>query len=267
MRASRPDTPVMSTFVASGDRAAIGAISHSRARFQRETAQPCGASTLGLPARRKSCNRWAATRCSRVATHLFQSLDLEGQARAPIRGLPAFFAHLSALHTLAEPRHKVPSFRQSAAGSVSVEIPSLQELDGSAISVLKTQQSRKGTLQCRQITSRLPSPYAAGFQPVGRQPANRSSTAPAQGRLARSCWTATLSRAPLSAPQQTSFTARKTPESADRTPGFLALTFRSGWAGSPTTQMPCPDVFRGRHLVFRPNGKPGPTRKQGTANV
>lgn len=267
MRPRWPDNVLVRSRSVRADRAAIGTFLHSPSRFQRETAQQRGAGTVGLSGRRKTCNRSTAARCPRVATHLFQSLDLEGQVRAPIRSLPVFLRPCNIRQTWAKPRPVGGLLGRFVAISACHHAVILLLGHVPVMSSCQEHQSRKGTWQCRSNTSRWPSHYAAGLLPVGRQPVNRSSMVPAQARSARSSWMATLSPAPLSAPQQTSFFARKTPASADRTVVSLALTFRSAEAGSTTTQMPCPDVFRGRHLAFRPSAQQGPTRAQGTANV
>ncbi len=267
MRPSRPDISLVRGRSVRADRVAIGTNLHMRDPFQRETAQRCHAGDVGLLRLVKTCQRSIATRCPCVATHLFQSLDLEGQVRAPIRGLPAFLQRRNTLRSCAKHRQELRFFRQSVAGSSAGATPILPQAYVHSMALHNTQQSRKGTWQCRQNSSCWPSPCVAGFRPVEIQLESRSSMAPAQGRLAPFSWMATLSPVQRSAPQRTSFIARKTPESADRTPAFFALTSRPAMAGSSTTQMPCPDVFRGRHLAFRPSAQAGPTRAQGTANV
>lgn len=267
MRGGRPCNALLCSPAGPGGRATVGTNLHKQKPFQRETAQRSGAGDAGLSRLVETCQPLMAAWGSCAATHLFQSLDLEGQARVPIRGLPVFSRPRVAGRAWAEPRPALGEFRRFVAISACDDAAVLSGDRVPAISSCQEHLSRKGNWQCRPNKSHWPSHSAAGSLPVGRQPANRSYMVPAQGRSARSFWTATLSPARLSAPLQTSFTARKTQASADSTSAFLALTFRPSVAGSPTIQMPCPDVFRGRHLAFRPHETPGPTRAQGTANV
>ena len=247
----------------------VGVNSHMEHARQREAAQPTAMPNAGLSRLGESCILEVTVRNARAVTHLFQSLDLDGQDRAPIRGLPLFLRpapHVSVAGAepadpCAEPRHSARESGQFIAHFGNPKPRALRPVGRLAIFSGQINSVRKGKRQCRQHGYSRSWPCAADWRPVGSQPANRSSMAPALARSARFCSTATRSPAPLSAQLQISSTARKTLANADRIAAALALTFRPLGAGSTTAQMPRPGASRGRRSAFRLK------REQGTANV
>lgn len=243
----------------------VGVNSHMGRAFQREAAQSVALQNTGLSTPTNSCILDVTVRNARAVTHLFQSLDLDGQDRAPIRGLPLFLRRNICLFLeyiqCAEPRHRLRESGRSIAHSGTQRPRALRLVGRPAIFSGQINSVRKGKRQCRQHGYSRSWPCAADWRPVGSQPASRSSMAPAQARSARFCSTATRSPAPLSAQLQISSTARKTLANADRIAAALALTFRPLEAGSTTAQMPRPGTSRGRRSAFRLK------REQGTANV
>lgn len=254
---------------------AVGMFSHSDGRIQQNAAQGEAADGSALFSAGKRCHPSVMLQSFSTASHLFQSLDLDRQVRDPIRGLPAFFrirgrglCGTRNLHPrCAKACQSCVWLRQFAAQSMPSEQPSLRFAPILNKPLGQSILMSKGTWLCRQRQYVQFLPSAAGLLRAGRQPGNRWSMAPAQGHSARCCWTGTPSPAPLSVPQRTSSSARKTPVSADGACVNLALTFRSHAAGTFTTLKPRPGLARRRLSAFRPGRDVGPTRAQGTANV
>lgn len=228
---------------------------HTTLPVQQESAKLPDLAFQGLTAARARCivSQAAQPRC--CAEHLFRPLRLNGQVRAPIRGLPVFYP----LQALAEACRISPPVRQASAQQPQFESAALHRPVWPANSAGTATSPEEGTWTCGQNLSSRRSRSAALWRPVATPPASASSTAAAQARLAQPCWMPTWSPAPLSALPQTSSIASKTRASADAP--AAALNSRPLRAASDIAQTPRPGSPRARRFAFRN------TKEQGTAYV
>lgn len=228
---------------------------HTALPVQQESAKFGGVEFQGLTAAAARCivGQAAQPRC--CAEHLFRPLRLNGQVRAPIRGLPVFYP----LQALAEACRISPPVRQASAHQTPRIRAALRPACQPANSAGTLTSPEEGTWTCGQNLSSRRCRSAALWQPVATPPANGSSTAAAPARLALQCWMPTWSPAQPSAWPQTSFTASKTPANAEG--AAAALNSCPSRAATEIAQTPRPGFPRARRFAFRN------TKEQGTAYV
>lgn len=164
--------------------------------------------------------------------------------------------------SLAKPRRGQGAFGRLAAHSRRGGLVSLPVAPGAA-SWGREQLSRiEGVYSCGQSShhSRLGS--AQGLLAVAIPRASKSSLVQAQARLALCCWMPIQSQASRSASQATSFTAKRTPASAEGADAAFRLTRRPLRAAIDTHANAAGEPWaRLRRFAFRH------TKEQGTANV
>jgi len=228
---------------------------HSGSPIQREVAQTAGGGSEGLTWGRGAGMLAAAVPMRRHAEHLFRPLRLNGQVRAPIRGLPVFCPS----QALAEACRTPPVLRQASAHLFSARLPVLHGRGLWAHCPATVNASTEGQETCGQEHFWRRCRFAGCWQPVVTPPASRSSMVAAQARSARSCWMPTRSPVLRSASPQTWSIASRIP--ADAEAAAAALIRRSSGAAFEIAQSPCPGLPRARRFAFRT------TKEQGTAYV
>ncbi len=233
---------------------------HTPLPVQQESATFPGVVFQGLTVAADRCivSQAAQPRC--CAERLFRPLRLNGQVRAPIRGLPVFFL----LQALAEACRTLPPVRQAFAQQSALLAAELRQAVEPASSAGTTTSPEEGTWTCGHILLLRRFCSAASLRPVATPPANASFTAAAQARLAPRSWMPTWSPVLPSALLQTWSTASKTPANADGC--AAALNSRPARGATEITQTPCPGQPRARRFAFRNAMEQGPEYK-GTAYV
>lgn len=164
--------------------------------------------------------------------------------------------------SLAKPRRTVWGFGRLAAHSYRGALVSLPAAPRPA-SWGREQLSRiEGVYSCGQSSHHLRLGFAQGLLAVATPRASKLSLVRGQARLALCCWMPIQSLASPLASQETSFTAKKTPASAEGAVAASRLTRRPLWAAIDTHASAAGEPWaRLRRFAFRH------TKEQGTANV
>lgn len=223
---------------------------------QQESAQINGYAFQGLTGAAGACIVVQAAQPRCCAEHLFRPLRLNGQVRAPIRGLPVFYP----LQAPAEACRIPPPMRQASAELKGRPSRPLRPALAPANSAGTLTSPEEGNWTCGQNLSSRRCRCAALWRPAATPPASGSSTAQAPVRPARRCSMATWSPALRSALPPTSSIARRIPAGA-KAPATASLNTRPAWAACDIAHAPCPGSPRARRFAFRT------TKKQGTAYV
>ena len=168
----------------------------------------------GLRMASATCGGFAPSSCqTSCQTFCLGSLDLvrrsycgEAKARRAQLGFEHTTAHIPRFTSAALPAEPAPVWCRSE------------------------QLSRpEGVISCGQSSIHLGWRFARACPAAATQPASRQSTAQAPVRLARRCWTATLSPVQRSVQPPMSSIAKKTPANAEGALALSSLSFQPVW--------------------------------------